>query len=188
MILDIIVAIIVAAGFVMGYKRGLIQTVFDTLSLLVGVLAALKFFPFTMKIVDNVISGNPAISYIVSIVLTFIIVMLLVRFIGKKLEDLFKAVNLNFVNKLAGGALQGLFFALLISFGLYLLDNLRMLDEQAKEKSISYSLLEPLPRHSKTVFEKFKPMFIEFWDTTVDTMDRIKDKAEGTESEVPNTK
>lgn len=183
MILDIIVALIVAYGFYLGYSRGLIRTVFDTLALLVGVLAALKLSPLAINVVDSVISGKPAISFIIGIVLTFLLVMVLIRFIGKKLEDLFKAINLNFVNKLAGGALQGLFFALLISFGLYLLNNLRLLDEQAKEKSISYSLLEPLPRHSQAVFESVKPMFQEFWDKTVETMDQIKEKAESQERE-----
>ncbi|MBL0081067.1 MAG: CvpA family protein [Saprospiraceae bacterium] len=40
MTIDIITVIVVAFGFYLGYQRGLIKTVFDTLSLLIGVLAA----------------------------------------------------------------------------------------------------------------------------------------------------
>ena len=47
---------------------------------------------------------------------------------------------------------------------------------------MSYSLLDPLPRHSQDVFVKFKPMFIEFWKKTVETMDEIKQKAEDAEN------
>jgi len=160
----------------------LIRTVFDTASLLVGVIAALKLSPIAINLVDSIIAGKPAISFIVGIVLTFIIVMALVRFIGKKLEDLFKAINLNFINKIAGGALQAAFFALLISLGLYLLDNLKLLEEKTKTESISYSNLEPLPRHSQDIFLKFKPMFLGFWEKTVETMDEIKQKAENAEN------
>ena len=185
MILDIVVATILAFGFYVGYQRGLIRTVFDTASLLIGVVAALKLSPIAISLVDSIIAGKPAISFIVGIVLTFIIVMALVRYIGKKLEDIFKAINLNFVNKLAGGALQAAFFALLVSLGLYLLDNLKLLEEKTKTESVSYTMLEPLPRHSQDVFMKLKPMFLGFWEKTVETMDEIKQKAEDAENK-PN--
>lgn len=183
MILDIIVAIVLAFGFYTGYNRGLIRTIFDTASLLVGIIAALKLSPIAINLVDSVLSTKPAISFIIGIVLTFVVVMIVVRFIGKKLEDLFKAINLNFVNQLAGGVIQSLFFALLISLGLYLLDNLKLLQESTKEESMSYSMLEPLPRKSQAVFTKLKPMFQGFWDKTVETMDEIKEKAEKKENQ-----
>tara|TARA_Y100000385_G_scaffold17658_1_gene17785 strand:+ start:8912 stop:9469 length:558 start_codon:yes stop_codon:yes gene_type:complete len=185
MILDIVVAIILAFGFYVGFQRGLIRTVFDTASLLVGIVAALKLSPIAINLVDSVISGKPAVNFIIGIVLTFVIVMALVRYIGKKLEDLFKAINLNSINKIAGGALQAAFFALLVSLGLYLLDNLKLLEEKTKSESISYTLLEPLPRHSQDVFVKFKPMFKGFWEKTVELMDEIKQKAEDAENK-PN--
>ena len=185
MILDIVVALILAFGFYIGYQRGLIQTVFDTLSLLVGLLATIKFCWFTISIVESIISGNRVISMIIGIVLTFIIVMALVRFIGKKLEQLFKAINLNFVNKLAGGVLQAAFFGLLISLSLYFLDSLKLLEEKTKTESTSYSMLEPLPRHSQDVFVKLKPMFIGFWEKLEEAMDEIKEKAEDAQNK-PN--
>lgn len=178
MILDIVVAIILAFGFYVGYQRGLIRTVFDTLSLLVAILATIKFADLAIGLVQSVISGHPAISIVVGLVLTFIIVMALVRFVGKKLEDLFKVINLNFVNKIAGGALQAAFFALLVSLGLYLMDNLKLLEEKTKTDSVSYTMLEPLPRHSQDIFLKMKPMFTDFWNVMQEAMDDIKDKAE----------
>ncbi len=185
MILDIIVAIILAFGFYVGYQRGLIRTVFDTASVLVAVLATLKLCWFTINIVESIIAGQRFISMIVGIVLTFIIVMALVRFVGKQLEKFFKAINLNFVNQLAGGALQAAFFALLVSLSLYFLDNLKLLEEKTKTESVSYSMLEPLPRHSQDVFVKLKPLFMGFWEKTVEAMDEIKQKAEDAENK-PN--
>ena len=185
MILDIVVAIILAFGFYVGYQRGLIRTIFDTLSLLIAVIATIKFADLAIGLVESVISGHPAISIVVGLVLTFIIVMALIRFIGKKLEDLFKVINLNFINKIAGGALQAAFFALLISLGLYLLDNLKVLEEKTKTESVSYNMLEPLPRHSQDLFVKLKPMFADFWNVMQEAMDDIKDKAEDAKTQ-PN--
>jgi len=178
MILDIIVALVVAFGFYTGYSRGLIKTVFDTLSLVVAIVATLILSPTVMNLLEGIIKTNPAITTLVGIVLTFIVVMALVRFIGRKIEDVFEAANINFINKIGGGVVQGLFFAFLLSLGLWLMNNLNVLNPQTKEKSITYSLLEPLPEAGKGVFVALKPMFTGFWDKTVEAMNKVKDEVE----------
>lgn len=183
MILDIIVAIVIAFGFYTGYSRGLIKTVFDTLSLLVGIIAALKLSPIVINLLEGIVKTSPAITFLIGIVVTFIAVMALVRFIGKKLEDVFEAANINFVNKIAGGGVQALFFAFILSMGLWLMNNLNVLHPDTKEKSMTYSLLEPLPEAGKGIFMAVKPVFSNFWNKTIETMDQIKEKADGTESD-----
>ena len=177
MALDIIIALVVALGFYLGFNRGLIKTVFDTLSLLIGLLAALMLSPTVITLVEQVVS-NKALSIVIGIVITFIGVMALIRFIGKKLEDVFKTVNINFINKLAGGAVQGLFFALLLSLLLGLMANLEVLNPRTAQNSTGYRLLEPLPEHSKVLFEKAKPIFKDFWEKTVEAMEAVKEKGE----------
>lgn len=184
MILDIIAVLIVGFGFFTGYSRGLIKTVFDTLSLIVGILAALKLSPIVINVIEKIISTSPAITFLIGIVITFLLVMALVRFIGKKLESILEAANINFINKIAGGAIQGLFFAFILSMGLWLLNNLNMLNPQLQEESITYPLLEPLPEAGQRVFEQLKPIFSEFWDKTVETMDKVKGNIEGNDNSV----
>lgn len=178
MILDIIVALVISYGAYVGYSRGLIKTVFDTLSILVAIVASLKLSPIVINFVEDVINTAPAISYILGIVITFILVMALVRFIGKKIEGFFQATNLNFINKFSGAALQGLFFAIIISFIVLLADKMSLMKEETKQSSHSYSLLQPLPEKSKEIFEKVKPIFKDFWDKSIEAMDGIKDKAD----------
>jgi len=189
MILDIIVALVVAFGFYTGYTRGLIKTVFDTLSLIVGIVAALKLSPITIGLLESIISTSPAITFLIGIVVTFIAVMALIRFIGNKLEDILEAANVNFVNKIAGGGVQALFFAFLLSMGLWLMNNLNVLAPETKEQSMTYSLLEPLPEAGKGVFVAIKPIFSNFWNKTIETMDKIKGEVEpNSEAEqVPDT-
>lgn len=177
MILDIVIALIVALGCYLGWQRGLIKTIFDTLSLFVGILAALKLSPIVITQLEKIINNKP-LALIAGIVITFIGVMALIRFLGRKLEDVLQAANVNFVNKLAGGALQGLFFALLTSLALSLLSNLQLLQPATVEQSQGYILLKPLPDNAKMVFEKAKPIFTDFWNKTVEAMDTIKEKGE----------
>ncbi|MBC7884831.1 MAG: CvpA family protein [Saprospiraceae bacterium] len=184
MLLDVIVAIVVVLGFYLGYSRGLIKTIFDTLSLIVGILAALKLSPIVINILQSLIKTSPALTFLVGVVITFIGVMALIRFLGKKLEDMLEAVNINVLNKLAGGALQALFFAYLLSLAIWLVNSLQLLNQKTKEASITYVLLEPLPEKGKAVYNSLKPVFKGFWDKTAEAMDSIKSK-ENTKERIP---
>ncbi|MEM9548159.1 MAG: CvpA family protein [Bacteroidota bacterium] len=178
MILDIIVVLIVAFGFYTGYSRGLIKTVFDTLSLVIGIMAAMILSSHVINLIERIFNASHAISYLVGIVITFILVMSLVRFIGRKLEDVFEAANINFINKIAGGALQGVFFAFVISMVMWVLGNFNVIKPETKANSITYPLLEPLPEAGKSVFKAAKPVFQSFWDKTVDAMESLGGKAD----------
>ncbi|HRO07705.1 MAG TPA: CvpA family protein [Saprospiraceae bacterium] len=174
MILDLIVAIVIVVGFYLGYSRGLIKTVFNSLSLIIGILAALKLSPVVMDIIQSVFSTSPAVSFLLGVVVTFLGVMYLIRYISTKFEDILKAVNINFINKIAGGTLQALFYAYLLSLTLWMVDGMSLLKPEVKQASITYSLLEPLPEKGRAFFTSLKPIFKSFWDKTVESMDSIK--------------
>lgn len=178
MTLDLIVAIVVTLGFYLGYSRGLIKTVFDSLSLVIGILAALILSPLVISILQELITTSPALVYLIGVVITFIGVMALIRFIGRKLEAMLEAVNVNFINKIAGGIIQGLFFAYLLSLGIWLVNSLNVIKPEMKQASITYPLMEPLPEKGKAIFTKFKPVFSSFWNKTVEAMKGARDKAE----------
>ncbi len=176
MTLDIIAALVIAYGAYVGYSRGIIRTIFDTVSILVAILVTMKFAPIAIDLVYKITHFPPAISFITGVVLTFIGVMALVRFIGQRLEGLLKAIHVNFVNKMAGAALQGLFFALILSFILLFAERIDFLKESTKKGSISYAVLRPLPDHAYRVFHKLQPAFSDLWDKTMDAMDSVKVK------------
>jgi len=178
MFIDIVACLLIAYGFYQGFTRGLIKTVFASLSLLIGVVAALKLSPIVINLLQNAIDVNPAITFVAGFVLTFIVVMALIRFIGNKIEKVMKAVQIGGINKLLGGILLGGFYALLISFGVYFMDKVSLLSDEVKTSSFTYPYLEPLPEASRGVGEKLRPLFTGFWDKMMETMDVIKDKGE----------
>lgn len=177
MFVDTVTAIVISLGFYLGYKRGLIKTVFDTLSLFIGVLAALKLSPWMMDLLQSLFNLNKALTLILGIALTFLIVMGLIRFVGKKMEDLLEVANINFVNKTSGGALQAVFFAILLSYSISFMGKIGVLKEETKASSFTYPYLLELPAMSQKMFANLKPIFSEFWAKTNEAMDGLKKPA-----------
>ena len=117
-------------------------------------------------------------TFLLGVVITFIGVLALIRFFGKKIESALEAVNINFINKIAGGVLQSLFFAYLLSLAFWLLSTIKVLSPEVQKASMTYSLLEPLPEKGKKVFVSLRPVFQGFWDKAIEAMDNIKSKSE----------
>jgi membrane protein required for colicin V production len=174
MFIDSVAAIAISFGFFLGYKRGLINTVFDTLSLIIGILAALKLSPWVMDILEKLFNMNKGFTLILGIALTFLIVMLAIRFIGKKLEALMEVANINFINKIAGGVIQALFFTVVLSYLIGLSDKVNILKEETKSSSATYPTLMKMPALSQSLFNALKPVFSEFWTKTNNVMDGLK--------------
>jgi uncharacterized membrane protein required for colicin V production len=101
---------------------------------------------------------------VLGIAFSFAGLMMLIRFLGKKVEDFLKAVNINIINRLSGGAIQALFFAVILSYGLHLLDKVHLLSIEQKTKSKSYAYLHALPDATEGLFIKLKPLFLSFWE------------------------
>lgn len=183
--LDIIVVLVVAFGFYAGYSRGLVKTAFDTMSLVIGILAAMQLSKYTIGLLESMFNISPKFTYLIGLVITFIVVMAAVRFIGRRVEDVLEAANVNIINKLAGGALQGLFFAFLLSMLIWTLGNYNIMKPETKENSVTYPYLEPLPEAGKSVFLAVKPIFQDFWDNTVRAMESV---GGGSDDKSPATK
>lgn len=175
MILDLVAALIITYGFYRGYSNGLIKTVVDTLSILVALVIALKFSPLLIDYLQDAINLNPALEFIIGFLIVFFVVMLLLRFVGDKMEDLLKTINLNFVNQLAGGILLGFVFSFCIGLLLGLLTNLKVINEEYAAQSTLYDYLIQVSQDGGWIFESFKNMFSEFWTKFVGTMDSLKE-------------
>lgn len=178
MIIDLIACLIIVYGLYQGYSSGLIKTVFATVSIIVAIVAALKLSPIVIRGLQNNIDFSPAILFVLGFVLTFILVLILIRFIGKKLENVFVDLKLNSLNKVAGAALLGFFYAILISFGVLFLDKISLISEGQKSSSFTYPILKPLPSVSQSIGRSLEPVFKDFWNAFISTMDDIKAKGD----------
>lgn len=178
MILDVVALILVIYGFSKGYRRGLINTVFDTLSLFIGIVAALKLSPTVIGLLQGILPFNDGVVFLIGLVLTFILVMWIIKFIGDRLEDVIETVQLGAVNKILGGGIMALFIAVILSYAFYFGKKTDMISQATFDQSLTYKYIEPLPDGSKALFEKVKPAFSGFWEKMNETFDSIKEKGE----------
>ena len=175
MILDLIAALIITYGFYRGYSNGLINTVVDTLSILVALVVALKFSPILIDYLQDAVNLNPAFEFVLGFLIVFFVVMLVLRFIGDKMEDLLKAIKLNFINQILGGVLLGFVFSFCIGLLLVLLTNLKVISEENASESTLYDYLIRVSEEGGWIFEGFKNLFSEFWTKFIDTMESVKE-------------
>ncbi|MEZ4898692.1 MAG: CvpA family protein [Saprospiraceae bacterium] len=183
MVLDLFFVLIAAFGFYMGYSRGVIKTVFTVVGVLLGILFTLKLSPIGIDFLEGVFNRQNPWIFILGFAGTFLIILAIVRFTGKNLENLFKAVKLNFINKIAGGALLSLLFIICFSYLVWFLDRTHLVSDSVKSRSFTYPVLSVMPEESKLIAEKLKPVFRGFWDKTIQVIDGIKESADHPQNE-----
>ena len=183
MAIDIMLAIAAVTGFYIGYSRGIIQTVFSVLSLVFGLMAAFKFAtPMTEFLKHTFNSDNP-LMFAAGFLLAFVIVMFLIRMIARSLEGILRTANINVINQLAGGVLIGFFTVLMYSILLWFGDQAHMINQASKVQSRTYVYLEQFPAQAKEIGLKVQPLFQDFWNQSMDMMDKLEDMSvERTES------
>ena len=176
MIIDILFIAAIIIGFWMGYARGIIRTIFGLLSLFFGLIISLKFAPVTTNILERVFNTESVLIFVLGFILTFVAIMLLVRLLAKGLEKLLTKIKINFINKFAGGALFSMMMVVLLSIMVWFTDRAGLIKESTKNESISYPTLIQLPIASRSLLEKVKPIFQEFWNDTEKALDGIKER------------
>lgn len=178
MVLDLIAALIITFGFYKGYSNGLIDTIVNTLSILVGLVAAITFSPYLIDYLKKVVNLPSGLDFILSMLIIFFAVMLLLRFIADKFEDLLKAVKINFLNQLAGGALLGFVFAFLLGMLLLMLTNFNIITEETANQSTLYKYLVQISQEGGWVIDIMKNLFADFWEKFNETVNAAKENLE----------
>ena len=84
--------------------------------------------------------------------------------------------NINFINQILGGVLSAIFFSLIFSGLLIFADQSRLIDQQTKDKSLTYNLVKPLPNLVWTYGGAILPVIQEFWGQAADAMDTLREK------------
>lgn len=174
MVIDIICVLVVLYGFYLGFSKGIISTVFTFISLTLGMMAAFKFAPGMTMFLEQTFSDDTPLMFLAGFLLSFFVVMMVIRMVARGLEGLLKTANINVINQAAGGLLLSGILVLLYSFLLWFADSGHMLDQATKEQSITYTYLEQFPGEVKRIGGQLQPVFTDFWDQSMDMMDRLE--------------
>lgn len=151
MSLDITALIIVLIFFIKGYSRGIVAALFSAFALVLGILAALTL---SQKLSTYLLEQGWVTSSwvaLISYALLFIGVVLGVRWIGRAVEHLLKAVMLGFVNRVVGGVIYGFVALFFVSTIFYFGQQMNLISVSTKLESKTFDLIEPI---APWIFEK----------------------------------
>lgn len=141
MILDIIFIGCLIWGFTLGYRKGLIHSLVFLLAIAVGVVAALKCSYLLAGQLNNWFSINSEYLPVISFVATFVLAVGGVVFIGKFVEGIVKAVQLNFINKLAGAAIWSVVSLFVLSTLFWYAEKYGLITDALKQSSSTYNMI-----------------------------------------------
>lgn len=178
MFIDIIAIILLIFGFYSGYKRGIIDALFDIMSIFIAVVAALKLAPITIRLLSSSLDWSEPVTFVVGFVATFFVIMLGIRLIGSQIEKLMKTMSINFINKFVGGALLSLVMVTIFSGALWLTDSMTLLPENIKTESTSYPILKQIPQLASGIVTMLKPLFMDFWELLQSAIESVKERGE----------
>lgn len=183
MMIDLFFAIFAGYGFFLGFTKGIIRTVFTILSYVFGLLAAFKLSPAVTRFLETALSSENPLLFIAGFLIAFFGTMLLFRFISRALSQGLQSANINIINQVAGGALLAAIMTLLYSLLLWFLVESHIVKDESREASVTYPFLAEYPKVAWNVLGKLKPTLMEFWDNSVEFMDRVEkvgvEKTEG---------
>lgn len=141
MILDIVFAVLLAAAFALGYKRGLVRALLGTVAILVALVAAIQGSRVaTLWLHDQTGWEGPWMP-LAGLILVFVAVLLLFQLLGSLLEGVLKAIALGWANRTAGGVLFAAVAALVCATALWYLYHGGWIPPEATADSMT---LEPL--------------------------------------------
>ena len=183
MVLDILFGLFALIGFWTGYSRGIISTVFTVISFTIGALLAFKLGPAFTNFLEQVFNNDHPLMLAAGFLLSFVIVMVILRMLARGLEGILKSANINFINQTIGGFVLGAVSILVYSWLLWFADQSHLIDPQTKTESVTYTYTKEFPDHMKVVTDQLKPIFKEFWNEALDAIDRMEDMSVRKESD-----
>lgn len=139
--LDIILVVPVAWLAYKGFKKGLVIEIFSLLALLAGIYGGIHFSDFTTEVLTNDFKFTSEYMPVISFGVTFILIVVLVYYVGKLLEKVIKMMAIGIVNKISGSLFGMLKALLLLSLLLVLVDAIDHRTNFLPEDQVNNSLM-----------------------------------------------
>jgi membrane protein required for colicin V production len=159
--IDLVLGIILIIAAIQGFRKGFIVELASLAALILGIWGAIKFSDWTAGYITRTTGFHSENLSTIAFVFIFIAIVILIRILGKVLDNAVKAVALGFLNRLAGIIFGVLKTAVILSIFLLLFEsideNVHLLPSKQKADSKMYS---PMKQLVPTLFP-----FIKLWDS-----------------------
>ena len=104
--------------------------------------------------------------------------MMIVRFAANLIENILEKANINIINQVFGGLLVSGFMVLIYSLLLYFAKASHLISNETERSSYTYEYLEEFPDKTWTFMSYLKDPILEFWEGSVDFIDKLGEISE----------
>jgi membrane protein required for colicin V production len=161
---DIVLAIILAAGAYLGYRRGFLMELFFLLSIVLGIFVGFKLMRWGMEVLQREFNADKTFLPYISFIIIFVLVMVLVIFFGRRIKNSIDTTFLGRVDALAGAVLGMTKYAFCLSVIIWLAESLKInFPESWNSDSQLYPLTAKLAHHLSGFLGSFIPFFKEIF-------------------------
>ena len=122
--IDITIIIIVGASMLFGFSNGFVKEISSIAAIVLGVLGAVKFSSFTVQKLYDFFDISGQYTGIAAFIITFVIIVVAIHFIGIIINKFVKFAALGLLNKFFGAAFGLLKSALILSVVFYILNSI----------------------------------------------------------------
>lgn len=141
--IDLLLAIPLIYGFIKGLRRGLVFEVASVVALILGLWGAIHFSSITSTLLSENLGWNFEYLNIVSLIITFVAIVIVVHFVARFIDKVVNMVALEFINKGLGGIFGVLKITLILGIVIYLFNlvelNLGFISTKALDESVLYN-------------------------------------------------
>lgn len=163
---DIVITLLLALGGFLGYRRGFLMELFFLCSLVLGVLIGFRLMGAGVDYLHREFNADNKFLPYISFLIIFILVVLAVTFLGKRIKNSMDKTFLGRVDAIAGAVLSILTYAFGISILLWLVTSLHVqLPVGWTEGSWLYPRVVGFAGEVSEIFGGFMPFFREIFKT-----------------------
>lgn len=141
--IDAAIIVILGLSMVMGFINGLVKEIASLAALILGIWGAIKFSSFTAAKLYDYFDMTGKYVGIIAFIITFLVIVVIIHFIGILADKLMDAVSLGFINKILGMAFSLIKSVLIMSVFFVVLnainDRRPFLPEEKIEESVLYN-------------------------------------------------
>ena len=138
--IDVVFLVLLIAGMIKGAAKGIVMALFSFAGWFIGLAAALKLSATVAVYMQGHTGISPRWLPLLSFVLVFVIVVLVVQWTGRAIENIFSFTLLGWVNRLGGALLYTGMYILLGSILLFYAEKMRLISPETLATSRAHSL------------------------------------------------
>jgi len=162
--IDIVILLLLAVGGYLGYKRGFLMELFFLCAMVLGVLVGFKLMGAGVEYLHREFNADITFLPYLSFLIIFILVVILVTFLGKQIKNSVDKTFLGRVDAAAGAILGVLKYMFCASVLIWLISSFHFsLPPQWTKDAWLFPITAGFAPHVAGFFSEFLPVFKEMF-------------------------